>query len=146
MMHPLNRSGLLDSSALRKVVEGNGCQIMHYECNLYIDGEQADIDAVEAALTGFDYEAGVFADTAKRYEQAIQKFMDEQAQAAGYDDLISACSYAAAANPYQAESQGFLVWRGAVWDYAFTELQKVQTGTRTQPTIAEFIAELPARA
>jgi len=32
-----------------------------------------------------------------------------------------------------------------VWDYAFTQMQAVVAGTRTEPTVDELIAELPAR-
>lgn len=35
-------------------------------------------------------------------------------------------------------------WRDAVWTYVYEQLALVQAGQRTQPTIAEFIAELPA--
>lgn len=39
-----------------------------------------------------------------------------------------------------------VAWRDAVWAHAFAELGKVQHGQRPQPTVEDFIAELPVIA
>ncbi len=79
-----------------------------------------------------------------RLEAAVQKYMDSKAQERGYDSILSASSYAGFTNPFQAEGQAFIKWRGAVWAYCYQELAKVQAGQRAVPTEAGLIAELPA--
>jgi hypothetical protein len=79
------------------------------------------------------------------FENAIQQHLDNEAQLKGYDNITNACSYAGAPNPFQAEAQSFITWRGNVWAYCYGELAKVQAGTRPMPTIAQIISELPVR-
>ncbi len=75
--------------------------------------------------------------------KAVQKHLDDTARARAYDNIVSACSYAAAPNPFQAESQAFLVWRADCWMYCCQALDAVQSGARQVPTAQELIAELP---
>jgi hypothetical protein len=77
---------------------------------------------------------------------AIQAELDRQAQAQGYDNIVSACSYAAQASgePFQAEGAAFLSWRSAVWMHAYDVLQQVQAGTQPMPTPAEAVTQMPA--
>lgn len=77
--------------------------------------------------------------------QAVQDFMDAAAQAKGYDSILSACSYAGAPNPFQAEGQSFLAWRAACWAYCYQVQAAVAAGTQTMPTAAQLIAGLPTR-
>jgi hypothetical protein len=81
----------------------------------------------------------------KLREIAVQEHLDSVAQAAGYDNIVSACSYAGYANSFQAEAISFLEWRSACWDHAIQVLADVQNRTRTMPTVAELIAELPVK-
>lgn len=37
----------------------------------------------------------------------------------------------------------FVAWRDAVWLYAYVERDRVMAGEREQPTVEEFIGELP---
>ena len=78
------------------------------------------------------------------YENAIQAHLDDTAKAKGYDDILSACSYASAPNPFQDESVKIVGWRGSIWEYCYNELAKVDSGARSMPTIDAFIQELPA--
>ena len=78
------------------------------------------------------------------FKSAIQNTLDEAARAKGYDDIISACSYAGYPNVFQAEAIAFGQWRATVWAYGYGELDKVIAGTRPVPTIAEILAELPS--
>ena len=87
-----------------------------------------------------------FTNTVVKFESAIQSHLDAQAQSKGYDNITTACSYAAAPNPFQAEAVSFVSWRGNVWAYCYQELAKVQAGTRAMPTVEQIISELPARA
>lgn len=77
-------------------------------------------------------------------QAAVQQFMDADAKAHGYDNLLSACSYAAGPNPYQVEGEAYLTWRGAVWAYCYTVLAAVEAGTQVAPTAEALIAALPA--
>lgn len=76
--------------------------------------------------------------------EAVQAHLDAAARAKGYDNIVSACSYAAASNAFQAEGIACLKWRAAVWQRCYQVLADVQAGTRTIPTSADLIAELPA--
>ena len=74
----------------------------------------------------------------------IQLMLDKEAQKAGYDSIISACSYLGSTN-FGDEARSFLDWRDAVWTYAFKVEQDVINGLRTMPTINELLGELPKR-
>lgn len=80
-----------------------------------------------------------------QFENAVQAELDADAQAKGYDNIISACAYAGAPNPFQDESKLYITRRGNVWAYCYAELDKVINGTRPMPTIEQIISELPAR-
>ncbi|PKO49020.1 MAG: hypothetical protein CVU31_02555 [Betaproteobacteria bacterium HGW-Betaproteobacteria-4] len=82
---------------------------------------------------------------AATYAAAVQSHMDAAAVAAGYDDIKTAVTYAdeAAVARFQTEGAAFRAWRSLCWDYCYTQLAAVQSATRTQPTVAELIAELP---
>lgn len=84
--------------------------------------------------------------TVRAYTDAVQAHLDAAARAHHYDNIVSACSYAGAPNPFQAEGAAFVTWRGAVWASCYVTMADVQAGTRAAPTIAELIAELPALA
>lgn len=76
---------------------------------------------------------------------AIQAELDRQARLKGYDDIVSACSYASgdADDPFQAEGKKFLKWRGQVWAQAYAVLAEVQAGQRALPTPEEAVASMP---
>lgn len=83
--------------------------------------------------------------TEQDYANAIQSHIDATAQSRQYTDGISLASYDSSTNPiWAAEAKTFIAWRDNVWVYAFAELEKVKTGTRPQPIIADFINELPS--
>ena len=75
---------------------------------------------------------------------AVQNMLDNAAKAKGYDSILSACSYAAYPNPFQAEGQEFVAWRGAVWAKCYEILGEVKAGARPVPTVSELLAELAA--
>jgi thiamine pyrophosphate-dependent acetolactate synthase large subunit-like protein len=78
------------------------------------------------------------------YEAAIQYHIDAAAKSKSYDGGASIVGYAASTIPqWAAEAQSFIAWRDNVWTYALAELAKVEARQREQPTIAEFVAELP---
>lgn len=86
----------------------------------------------EPALTESDYAA------------AIQAHIDIVARSKSYADGFALASYVSSTIPaWAAEATTFVEWRDQVWVYAYTELAKVQSGQRPQPTIAELVSELP---
>lgn len=79
------------------------------------------------------------------FEGSVQAHLDASAVAKGYDNALSACSYAGAANPYQAYGQAFVAWRGSVWAQCYADLTAIQAGTKQMPiSVASYIATLPA--
>ncbi|MFT2213069.1 hypothetical protein ACLJYM_14395 [Rhizobium giardinii] len=79
------------------------------------------------------------------YSSAIQSHLEAKAYERNYDSIQSAISYRDDPNEqFAAEAAALFTWRSAVWTYATAELEKVTAGERTQPTVAELIAELPA--
>lgn len=82
---------------------------------------------------------------AKQYEQEAQAHMDAAARAAGYDDIKTAVTYAdePAVPKFQQDGQAFRAWRSLCWAYAYEQLAAVQAGLREQPSVEDFIAELP---
>lgn len=83
------------------------------------------------------------ANSALPYLVAVQQHLDAAAKSKGYDNILSACSYAGAVNPFQAEGQAYVAWRGGVWDYCYKQLALVNARTRPAPTPAGLVAELP---
>jgi polysaccharide pyruvyl transferase WcaK-like protein len=79
-----------------------------------------------------------------RLSGLVQSHLDAAAIASGYDNIVSACSYAGAANPFQAEGAAFVAWRGAVWGSCYAIMADVVAGNRPVPTASELLAELPA--
>lgn len=82
--------------------------------------------------------------TEQDYTNAIQKHLDNVAKSKQYNDALSLASYRdSSITQWASEAATFISWRDSVWVYAYTELQKVQNQLRTQPTVEEFIQELP---
>jgi|GEM_PF-5980116 len=82
--------------------------------------------------------------TLEDYERAIQALIDATARERQYDSGVSCASYVnSTVQQWAAEAAAFVAWRDAVWAHAFTELDKVQQGLRVQPTVEEFLLELP---
>ena len=83
---------------------------------------------------------------AKAYELAVQARLDAAAIAARYDSIATAISYAEepAVPKFQNDGKAFRAWRSLVWAYAYEQLALVLAGGREQPTVDEFLAELPA--
>lgn len=76
-------------------------------------------------------------------EKAIQEYIDKEAKALGYDDIVSACSYAGYPNKYQEEAIALGSFRSSCWNTAYTIQDDVEAGNRTMPTVDEVLAELP---
>lgn len=79
------------------------------------------------------------------YEVVVQKRLDDMAWLYGYDNLISAITYAdePAVPAFQIEGQAFRACRSLTWAKCREVLTAYQNGERPAPTEAELLAELP---
>lgn len=105
----------------------------------------ADIE--ERVVNSAEYEVIRAADPEDQKKQAIklmQAHMDVKAQSYGYDNILSAVSYATSTvAKFQAEGKAFNKWRDDVWTYGLALLDVVKDGTNTITTAADLIASLP---
>ena len=78
----------------------------------------------------------------------IQQRLDAFAQTRGYDNMLSACTYATSSVPkFQAEGQYCVDARDATWAKTYEMLDEVQAGAHPLPgSIADIEVELPALA
>lgn len=82
--------------------------------------------------------------TIQDYQAAIQQLVEETAQSKQYDTAANLASYVASTIPvWAAQAQTFVAWRDAVWQYTYQQLEQVQLGLREQPSVADFLTELP---
>ena len=80
----------------------------------------------------------------EQYQAAIQVMLDAEAQSHGYDNILSACTYATCSvERFRAEGQACVDWRGSVWAAGYAILDEVTAHTIPQPSIAELLAMLP---
>ncbi len=76
---------------------------------------------------------------------AVQTHLDSVAQEKGYDNLISAATYATSSNTkFKAEGIAAVKWRDAVWLFCNGYLNDVLAGVKPIPTEEELLAQLPA--
>lgn len=82
----------------------------------------------------------------KAAETTIQTHLDQAAFANGYDNILTASSYAALPEgvPFQAEGAAFNIWRAQCWARAYQLLAEVKAGDREELIGTALIAELPA--
>lgn len=79
------------------------------------------------------------------YRLEIQAMIDGKAKERQYDSGATLASYVnSTIEQWSSEAQAFVAWRDAVWLYALAELDKVQKADRAQPSVEDFLAELPA--
>ncbi|MBO9099435.1 MULTISPECIES: hypothetical protein [unclassified Rhizobium] len=84
------------------------------------------------------------APTVADYQSSIQALIDQTAVSKQFNDGVTLASYVNSTIPaWTAQAATFVAWRDLVWTYAYSELAKVQAGQRPQPTVADFLTELP---
>jgi len=92
-------------------------------------------------LTPAEYEARAI----ELFSAAVQDHLDNEAKAHVYDGILSLCSYAfSPSDKFANEGQAGVNWRDACWSHTYQVLADVKAGDRTEPTVQELIAELPA--
>lgn len=98
--------------------------------SLMITPEAKNADAIAVAVNS--------------YRAAIQSLIDAKASERQYDSGATLASYVnSTIEQWATEAQAFVAWRDAVWLYALDELDKVQKGEREQPSVVDFLDELP---
>jgi len=141
----LNIPSNVSSKLLHSELESLGLHVTHFNAELHVIGTEEQVASAVAFVSTFDFQAGVMADVVARFNKLVQAHLDAEAKLAGYDDMISACSYAGFANAFQLEGQSFLVWRAEVWTYIEAQYEEVKLGNRTIPAVADVVSELPTR-
>jgi hypothetical protein len=99
-----------------------------------LEGMGVDVDALEA-------EEGL-EQRNKALKDVVQGLLDAKAREKGYDNILSACSYAVGPNPFQDEGIAFLTMRSAVWSFLYAQVTLFQNGTREIPTVEGLLIEL----
>lgn len=79
----------------------------------------------------------------KACEAALELMLDKEAQERTWKDCLSARSAAGYPSSFQAEGIAFVQWWAACWESAHTILEDVNAGTRSIPTVEEFLSEMP---
>lgn len=76
---------------------------------------------------------------------SVQTHLDDEARSRGYDNILSACSYASSSVPkFKTEGKAAVLWRDQVWAYCYAQFDSIQAGTRAFPaTTQSFLEELP---
>jgi hypothetical protein len=113
--------------------------------NAMIEGRAVSIENGFEIVDGTPEEPPPDEPTIADYASAAQLVVDKRAKDRGYNDAVTLASYVGSTIPeWAAEAQTFVAWRDSVWVYANTQLALVEAGERPQPTVQEFIEELPA--
>ena len=78
------------------------------------------------------------------FKEKTQQLLDAKAREKGYDDILSACSYAGYDNDFRAEGESFGIWRAKVWKYGYGLLSAIAEGKHKMPkSFDEILAEMP---
>lgn len=112
-------------------------------------------EVVDRYATQDEADAAVAADTASKVQAlqtsivtATQARLDSFAQTRNYDNILSACTYAASSvSKFQVEGQTCVDARDATWSTLYDLMLEVQDGTRPMPdSYADVEPLLPALA
>ena len=78
------------------------------------------------------------------FKEKTQELLDAKARERGYDDILSACSYAGYDNDFRAEGEAFGIWRARVWKYGYGLLNAIAEGKHKMPkSFDEILTEMP---
>ena len=120
------------------------------------DDADTQIDGVLGIFGQADWEQMQADEMAKRAQppsiktiitDATQKRLDDFARTKGYDNIVSACSYATSESTYGGEGKYCVGAREETWDTVFAIQAEVEAGTRPIPkNYAEIEPLLPPLA
>lgn len=78
------------------------------------------------------------------FKEKTQQLLDAKAREKGYDDILSACSYAGYDNDFRVEGEAFGIWRAKVWKYGYGLLNAIAEGKHKMPkSFDEILVEMP---
>ena len=77
------------------------------------------------------------------YIVQLQAFLDQAAQAKGYDDIKSAALRAGYPGPFHDEGVKFAIWMDACWSTGLTLLNEFQANMIPKPTLDQVLTALP---
>ena len=77
-------------------------------------------------------------------ENVVQKMLDSEAKALGYDSIATAVTYAEepSVEKFQTEGKALRKRRSEVWGKCYEILAAVDAGEREEPTVDQLISEL----
>lgn len=99
------------------------------------------LSAEEAAANQADADTALYESVVAATQQRLDTFAQER----GYDNILSACTYASSSVvKFSTEGQYCVDARDATWDALLTMLAEVQAGTRPRPSgYADIEPDLP---
>lgn len=104
----------------------------------------AEWEVAGGVIPAYEHPAPAPEQVIEQFRAAIQAHVDAAAISRRYDSGNSLATYVASSNPdWAAEAHAFVIWRDAVWAYAYVEMDRVLGGLREKPTVQEFLDELP---
>lgn len=131
--------GYTESGSIRAIIDGtefivpNDAANRHRQTIGAWEGQGNEIKAYEAPLPA-----------TSEYQEAVQAMIDDVARSKLFHDGVTLASYTASTvGPWVAQAQTFVAWRDIVWQYSYSELAKMQAGERAQPSLGDFLLELP---
>lgn len=77
------------------------------------------------------------------FERVIEEHLDTKAQSFGYENIMSARSYAGYENKFKAEATTLAIWASSCWVKAEEIETAVKNGEREIPTVDELFEEMP---
>ncbi|AQW87902.1 hypothetical protein CPIN18021_1103 [Campylobacter pinnipediorum subsp. caledonicus] len=77
------------------------------------------------------------------FKEKVQKHLDKKAQEHGYDNILSASSYAGYENDFQEEGKAFGVWKAKVWKAGYMFLAEKGNQDPNTIKIDELLEDLP---
>lgn len=112
--------------------------------SLFIATESGQVLMTPEDAQAFEESRKPLPPTEAEYVFAIQSYLDLIVRERGYDGIISACSYYNSTNnKFSAEANACIAWRDSVWLKAIEIKKQIDEGVRNQPSIDEFLSELP---
>ncbi|OPA77247.1 hypothetical protein BFG04_03900 [Campylobacter pinnipediorum subsp. pinnipediorum] len=79
----------------------------------------------------------------QEFKDRVQAHLDEKAQEHGYDNIVSACSYAGYENEFKEEGEAFGRWRAKVWKRGYELLATLGSVDLNKINLDEVIKDLP---
>ncbi|AQW81279.1 hypothetical protein [Campylobacter pinnipediorum] len=79
----------------------------------------------------------------QEFKDRVQAHLDKEAQSHGYDNIVSACSYAGYENEFKEEGEAFGKWRAKVWKKWYIFLAEKGNQDPNTIKIDELLQDLP---